>query len=122
MRRVRACRSFGKVYQGWWRGGTVAIKVVPHEGDLGEKVEIVRESLLSSSIQHPQIVSGSACEGSPLIPYCLFKELPDALGRLCIRQLACLSVAAAQAHVQHNLHYKHGLPSLSGQVLTWHLR
>ena len=51
------CRSFGKVYQGWWRGGTVAIKVVPHEGDLGEKVEIVRESLLSSSIQHPQIVS-----------------------------------------------------------------
>ena len=51
------CRSFGKVYQGWWRGGMVAIKVVPHEGDLGEKVEIVRESLLSSSIQHPQIVS-----------------------------------------------------------------
>lgn len=52
-----ACRSFGKVYQGWWRGGMVAIKVVPHEGDLGEKVEIVRESLLSSAIQHPQIVS-----------------------------------------------------------------
>ena len=51
-----ACRSFGKVYQGWWRGGMVAIKVVPHEGDLGEKVEIVRESLLSSAIQHPQIV------------------------------------------------------------------
>ncbi len=57
-----ACRSFGKVYQGWWRGGTVAIKVVPHEGDLGAKVEIVRESLLSSSIQHPQIVSTFACE------------------------------------------------------------
>ena len=55
-----ARRSFGKVYQGWWRGGTVAIKVVPHEGDLGAKVEIVRESLLSSSIQHPQIVSLSA--------------------------------------------------------------
>ena len=35
----------------------VAIKVVPHDGDLGEKVEIVRESLLSSAIQHPQIVS-----------------------------------------------------------------
>ena len=39
----------------------VAIKVVPHEGDLGEKVEVVRESLLSSSIQHPQIVSISTC-------------------------------------------------------------
>ena len=51
------CRSFGKVYQGWWRGGMVAIKVVPHEGDLGEKVEIVRESLLSSSIVHPNVVS-----------------------------------------------------------------
>ncbi len=39
----------------------VAIKVVPHEGDLGEKVEVVRESLLSSSIQHPQIVSICTC-------------------------------------------------------------
>ena len=57
-------RSFGKVYQGWWRGGVVAIKVVPHDGDLGEKVEIVRESLLSSAIQHPQIVRFSG----PSIP------------------------------------------------------
>ena len=56
MSAIRLRRSFGKVYQGWWRGGMVAIKVVPHDGDLGEKVEIVRESLLSSAIQHPQIV------------------------------------------------------------------
>ena len=64
MRAMRLRRSFGKVYQGWWRGGMVAIKVVPHDGDLGEKVEIVRESLLSSAIQHPQIVRSS---GRPLL-------------------------------------------------------
>ena len=49
-------RSFGKVYQGWWRGGSVAIKIVPHEGALGEKVDALRESLLCSAIQHPHIV------------------------------------------------------------------
>ncbi len=46
----------------------MAIKVVPHEGDLGEKVEIVRESLLSSSIQHPQIVSSPARGKTPHAP------------------------------------------------------
>lgn len=50
------CRSFGKVYHGWWRGGSVAIKIVPHEGELGEKVDALRESLLCSAIQHPHIV------------------------------------------------------------------
>ncbi|BDA45294.1 probable focal adhesion kinase 1 at C-terminar half [Coccomyxa sp. Obi] len=49
--------SFGKVYHGWWRGGSVAIKIVPHEGELGEKVDALRESLLCSAIQHPHIVT-----------------------------------------------------------------
>jgi hypothetical protein len=44
------------VYQGWWRGGSVAIKVVAHEGDLDGKVGALRESLLCSSIQHPHVV------------------------------------------------------------------
>jgi hypothetical protein len=57
-------RSFGKVYQGWWRGGSVAIKVIPHEGELGEKVDALRESLLCSSVQHPHIVRPKLCRVS----------------------------------------------------------
>ncbi len=75
-------RSFGKVYQGWWRGGVVAIKVVPHDGDLGEKVEIVRESLLSSAIQHPQIVRFSNPSIPPLHPRM------GSCAWLCLRQPA----------------------------------
>jgi hypothetical protein len=80
-------RSFGKVYQGWWRGGSVAIKVVPHEGELGGRADALRESLLCSNVQHPNIVR-------PL-------PVPLSLGKSCGRAL-CLS-----------MHVNCALPSLS---------
>lgn len=94
---LSGCRSFGKVYQGWWRGGVVAIKVVPHEGDLGEKVEIVRESLLSSSIQHPQIVSTPPSASTTGLPcnwgssHLHVEQQPWQLCALCRRHRTCLA-------------------------------
>ena len=46
---------------GRWRGGAVAVKVVPHSRRAGARVDALRESLLSSSIQHPNVVRIVPC-------------------------------------------------------------
>ena len=38
-------------------GGTVAVKIVSHDGDVGHRMDVLRESLLSANIQHPNVVS-----------------------------------------------------------------
>ena len=59
-------RSFGKVYKGRWRGGTVAIKVLEHGGSMALQVAALRESLLCKNIMHPNIVRILACAPAPL--------------------------------------------------------
>ena len=47
-------------------GGTVAVKIVSHDGDVGHRLDVLRESLLSANIQHPNVVSTykARCQGS----------------------------------------------------------
>ncbi|BDA49710.1 probable mitogen-activated protein kinase kinase kinase 12 at C-terminar half [Coccomyxa sp. Obi] len=49
--------SFGKVYKGRWRGAIVAVKIVAHDRSLASLAETLRESALSTSIQHPNVVT-----------------------------------------------------------------
>jgi len=35
----------------------VAVKIVSHDGDVGHRMDVLRESLLSANIQHPNVVS-----------------------------------------------------------------
>eukprot|EP00884_Botryococcus_braunii_P009547 jgi/Botrbrau1/18594/Bobra.0367s0036.1 len=54
--------AFGKVYKGRWQGALVAIKVVEHDTHLDESPAAVarrieRETLCSTSLAHPNIVS-----------------------------------------------------------------
>ena len=54
-------RSYGKVYKGRWRGGTVAIKVLQHGGNVALQISALRESLLCKNIMHPNIVRILGC-------------------------------------------------------------
>ena len=47
--------SYGRVYKGRWKGAMVAIKVLDHALILQD--DISRETLLSTSIAHPCVVS-----------------------------------------------------------------
>ena len=87
-----ARRSFGRVYQGWWRGGSVAIKVVSHEGDLGGKVGALRESLLCSNIQHPHVVRTYhliKTADAPTNPATLVCASTPHAGKLCALHSCC---------------------------------
>jgi hypothetical protein len=42
---------------GRWRGALVAVKVVAHDCSIASLAETLRESALSTSIQHPNVVS-----------------------------------------------------------------
>ncbi|CAL8467074.1 g6610 [Coccomyxa elongata] len=48
--------SFGRVYKGRWRGGTVAVKIINHDKHVGNNFDALRESVLCSNIQHPNVV------------------------------------------------------------------
>ncbi|KAK9794907.1 hypothetical protein WJX73_003974 [Symbiochloris irregularis] len=48
--------SYGRVYKGRWKGVAVAIKVVDHMTAAGNAVDAARESVLSTSVQHPNVV------------------------------------------------------------------
>ena len=54
-RRARR-RSYGRVYKGRWRSGTVAIKVIAHDGSVASQISGLRESLLCKNITHPNVV------------------------------------------------------------------
>ena len=49
--------SYGRVYKGRWKGAMVAIKVLDHALILQD--DISRETLLSTSIAHPCVVSAA---------------------------------------------------------------
>lgn len=49
--------SFQNARAGRWKGVAVAIKVVDHMSAAGNAVDAARESVLSSSVQHPNVVS-----------------------------------------------------------------
>ncbi|KAK9906630.1 hypothetical protein WJX75_005201 [Coccomyxa subellipsoidea] len=49
--------SYGKVYKGKWKGVTVAVKIVEHTSEANGGIRQLRESILSSSIIHPNVVS-----------------------------------------------------------------
>ncbi|CAL5227539.1 g10528 [Coccomyxa viridis] len=49
--------SYGKVYKGKWKGVTVAVKIVEHSAETEGELLQLRESLLSSSIVHPNVVA-----------------------------------------------------------------
>jgi len=46
------------VYKGRWRSGTVAIKVIAHDGSVASQISGLRESLLCKNITHPNVVRG----------------------------------------------------------------
>lgn len=47
---------FCLVAVGRWRGALVAVKVVAHDCSIASLAETLRESALSTSIQHPNVV------------------------------------------------------------------
>ena len=42
----------------------VAVKVIEHSADINSKIEGFRETLVSSNIQHPNVVSSLSPEGA----------------------------------------------------------
>ncbi|CAL5221171.1 g3314 [Coccomyxa viridis] len=48
--------SFGKVYKGRWKGAMVAVKIIEHSADINSKIEGFRENVVSSNIQHPNVL------------------------------------------------------------------
>ena len=61
-----AGRSYGKVYKGRWRGGTVAIKVLAHNGSVVRQMSALREALLCKNITHPNVVRFLGYSPAPL--------------------------------------------------------
>ena len=61
---------------GRWRGAMVAVKIVTHDRTLATLAETLRESALSTSIQHPNVVC------IPALPaqYCLIRAFERQLG------------------------------------------
>ncbi|BDA46412.1 probable mitogen-activated protein kinase kinase kinase 11 [Coccomyxa sp. Obi] len=49
--------SYGKVYKGKWKGVTVAVKIVEHNAETESELMQLRESLLSSSVVHPNVIA-----------------------------------------------------------------
>ena len=47
----------GRLGAGKWKGVTVAVKIVEHSAETEGELLQLRESLLSSSIVHPNVVS-----------------------------------------------------------------
>ena len=50
---------------GRWCGGLVAVKIVPHNCALSSLAEVLRESALSTSITHPNVVHDFSHEHCP---------------------------------------------------------
>ena len=50
---------------GRWKGAMVAVKVIEHSADINSKIEGFRETMVSSNIQHPNVVS--PCPLTPCI-------------------------------------------------------
>ncbi|CAK0735475.1 hypothetical protein CVIRNUC_000587 [Coccomyxa viridis] len=48
--------SFGRVYKGRWRAGSVAVKIINHDKHVGNNFDAMRESVLCSNINHPNVV------------------------------------------------------------------
>ena len=44
-------------HAGSWRGGTVAVKVLCHEGSRTAKLNALHESVVCAHVQHPNVVS-----------------------------------------------------------------
>ena len=42
---------------GRWKGAMVAVKIIEHSADINSKIEGFRETMVSSNIQHPNVVS-----------------------------------------------------------------
>ncbi|KAK9822208.1 hypothetical protein WJX81_005892 [Elliptochloris bilobata] len=49
--------SYGRVYRGKWKGVQVAVKIVEHSSEADRDLSELRESVLSTAIQHPNVVS-----------------------------------------------------------------
>ena len=63
---------------GRWRGGSVAVKVIAHDRRVGSNIEAqCRESMLSSHIQHPNVVTTYKVPIS--LVYCIRKPCHGAL-------------------------------------------
>jgi hypothetical protein len=54
--------SYGRVHRARWKSAVVAVKIIEHHGDGskvssgGKRVNVTRESLLSTSMAHPNVV------------------------------------------------------------------
>ncbi len=58
MQALYECNGFGGA-TGKWKGVTVAVKIVEHNAETESELVQLRESLLSSSVVHPNVVSPS---------------------------------------------------------------
>ena len=49
-------QSMNFPHAGRWRAGTVAVKIINHDKHVGNNFDALRESVLCSNIQHPNVV------------------------------------------------------------------
>jgi hypothetical protein len=54
LRHARACAAR-------WRGGTVAVKVLSHEGSRARKLNALHESMVCAAVHHPNVVRARMC-------------------------------------------------------------
>lgn len=52
------------------------MKIVSHDGDVGHRMDVLRESLLSANIQHPNVVSTYKVRAAPKPLGSGFRVLP----------------------------------------------
>ena len=53
----KVLHMLGASHAGSWRGGTVAVKVLCHEGSRTAKLNALHESVVCAHVQHPNVVS-----------------------------------------------------------------
>ena len=61
---------------GRWRGAIVAVKIVAHDCSLASLAETLRESALSTSIQHPNVVCACLTATKILLPCKMLSPIP----------------------------------------------
>ena len=98
---------------GKWKGTTVAVKILEHSAESSSGLKELRESVLSSSIIHPNVVSTYKIRTLPTAarkplppqvkPGCCIRSLclasPLTL-RLCQIAVHCLTAAESSSHHQ----------------------
>ena len=91
--RKAACSRAAK-----WRGCTVAVKVLSHEGSQSARVNALHESVVSQHVSHPNVVGSACASASTPVAQCWVMTVLISGTR---RQLTALEFMVSALRVDH---------------------